>query len=91
MAVAAEADVSVCDTRTGRLIAGPLRCQQSATFFGHTLYRVRFSPDGTQLMTTCHDLHARLWDIATAARLAEPLTHRSTVHGQSSIAPARAS
>ena len=39
--------------------------------FSHKLYRVRFSPDGTRLVTACHDLHARLWDIASGHVRAE--------------------
>ncbi|MEI8078942.1 MAG: WD40 repeat domain-containing protein, partial [bacterium] len=70
VAVAAADSVFVCDTSTGRLVAGPLECPGDWLVFKHEIYRVRFSPDGTRLVTACHDLHALVWDIASGHVLA---------------------
>jgi WD40 repeat protein len=40
---------------------------------------VAFSPEGHRLATACDDGAARLWDVATAAKLSAPLRHEGPV------------
>jgi WD40 repeat protein/predicted Ser/Thr protein kinase len=77
LAFAAGHHVIVCDAETGELIRD-WGCDTANSQFGHHFYSVRFSPDGSQVLASCHDLHALLWDLAKGTVLAN-FSHRGIV------------
>jgi dipeptidyl aminopeptidase/acylaminoacyl peptidase len=65
-------DIEVWDARTGQPLLAPLK-------HGGRIHSVRWSPDGTRLITACMDGTARIWDAATGHPACDPLRHTDRV------------
>ncbi len=70
--VAGHWSARVCEARTGRDLAPPLR-------HGSVVVMARFSPDGALLVTASLDRTARLWNSFTGAAVGQALAHADTV------------
>ena len=70
IATAAGNTAQIWNARDGQPTTPPIK-------HGAKLESVRFSPDGTRLITSCLDNTARVWDANSGHALSEPLNHGS--------------
>ena len=66
--IGADTGATLRDSATGDQIGRPLG-------HGSHMFAVRFSPDGSRVLTASEDRTARVWDVATGLAVTPPLQH----------------